>query len=155
VLDWWQALLLSLPALAVAVVAAFYGPAFVERVVQRRREERDFRQAQRLVAHELDRLGGDLQFTSEQSVAISPDSIGFFSTHEWEAHKTTLARLLDQQTWAVVASVYAAISRIRYLVVATGPGQPFERNIPPLLTGLVKTADQARRSLENAAPHQS
>jgi hypothetical protein len=151
VLDWWQALLLSLPALVATLIAAFYAPAFAERAVQRRRERRDFRQAQRLVADELHRLGGDLRFTSRQPVAFPPEAIGFLLTDEWSAHKTTLARLVDPGTWSQLASAYMAIIRIRY-AVASGPGQAFEGDVSTLLTDLADSCDLARQSLVDAAP---
>ena len=144
-------MLLSVPAVVATLAAAFYAPAYAERAVQRRREERDFRQAQRLVAEELGRVSGDLRFTSERSVSFPPEAVGFLSTHEWEAHKAALARLLPGQMWSELVSVYTAVIRVRY-ALASGPGQRLDADTPEVLSMLAKRCDAVQAKLETAQP---
>ena len=79
------------------IVATFFAPTWTERTLDRRREARAFRRAQRLVANELSSLHAS--FSAAIKHDAPPTALPTLTTGAWEAERSVLAESLPDDLW--------------------------------------------------------
>ncbi len=128
------------------ILAAFFAPTWADRKIARRREEKELQQARRLVAQELQQVAIELLTMAKQGVGATRDGGPFLVSDEWEAHKATLARDLDQYEWRLVANVYTHVSQFQQLF-SLGPPMTLSQEQVFLLVDVARRAHSARDKL--------
>lgn len=134
------------------ILAAFFAPTWTERKIAQRREDKELRQARRLVAQELQQLASDLLTIARQRVGMTHESGPFLTSAEWPAHKGTLSRDLGQDDWRLVANVYTHVHQFRQLF-ALGPPLELSDEQVLLVVDTARRAHAARDSLVGAGEY--
>jgi hypothetical protein len=145
------------------IAAAFFAPPWTERLIAKRRDAADFRQARRLVAQELYNLMMELRSLAEMDHMWSPESIGFLRTPAWDAYGPVLARALvneDEPSWLLVALVYQNIARLakslelgEEFARAFGEAEKMNDERRATLVETAKDAERARDALATEPGH--
>jgi hypothetical protein len=138
------------------IAAAFFAPPWTERRIAKRRDAADFRQARRLVAHELYNLMIELQSLALMEYQWPPEGVGLpLRTPAWDAYSPVLARALvneDETHWLLVALVYQNVARLaKSLEVGEAEKMSDDRRATILKTA--KEAERARDALAREPGH--
>ena len=132
------------------IAAAFFAPPWTQRRIERRREERRFRQARRLVGQELHRLSIELRATAGQNLGFPPELAGFLATPEWDEHRGVLAESLEEDVWRLVRDVYGNTKQL-IPALALAPGAPLTPEQKGLILDIAERAQRARDALDAAS----
>ncbi len=145
-MDNWGLVSTALVGVA-GIAATFFAPSWTERAIERRRENRSFRVAKRLVSHELHRLAIDLDAVAKQPVKFAPDLARFLDTPEWDAHGRTLAGSLSDPAWLQLSTLYTSVEKMRSALTIQH-GEAFDAEEQALVKTMADLARMARAALE-------
>ena len=139
------------------IAAAFFAPPWTERRIARRRDTADFRQARRLVAHELYKLMIDLRSIAvmEHMWPAEGKGMALLRTPAWDAYSAVLARALvneEETSWLLVALVYQNIGRL-VQALETGEGDKMSDDRRASILQTAKDAERARDALATEPGH--
>ena len=112
---------------ALGILAAFFGPTWRERSLERRRDRRDFRASRRLVAHELWIFSEELKLILDLGMELeTPPEVEILVDRAWKEHQVTLAALLrDEELWAELSATYRGVVAMqRTLTIGVKDGEP-------------------------------
>ena len=94
------------------IVGTFLAPTWSQRRLEQRRETRELRTAQRLVASDLEVIASSLESTVRVAdvAGLSKNLVlADLRFDAWTDHRRTLASSLHPDDWAVVAHAYEAL----------------------------------------------
>jgi hypothetical protein len=133
------------------IAAAFFAPTYAERVIEGRRQAREFRRAKRLVSHELGVLAQSLKTIAKADPEYATRLVkmaNFFAAPEWEEHKPILAACLPEEAWAPLPDIYTKVEFNRAYFSAD---RPLQNQVKKVLATEAEQAEAAKTILDNAS----
>lgn len=140
----------------IGIAATFFAPPWAQRQIERRREQRLFRRAQRTVAVELDGVYNVFSIAVRSERITERDLTewaGLLPTSAWEANETILAEALSESDWRAVAQAYRGCAAVKnFLTIQPDPDSEVHERVVEALEKAKEAAVIARDKLTAATP---
>jgi hypothetical protein len=139
------------------IAATFFAPSWAQTKLDRRRENREFRRASRLVWHEVRKnrtTAGVFKEAVERASDVVPSNIrDLIWTGHWQTQSAVLATSLSDEDWRSVEHAYALLESVPLIFDAYVNLQRSNTDanvLSDLRTSMAETLDKARERLGQA-----